>query len=261
MDKETMELLQSVPKEVWLQLYNDAPRPMLKQFGRLGEDLIKTIRFVTFPLQYAAYAQDRIERGFAQALEKVDKEQRVLPPEGLALDIADKLKHHDTETLVGKLYVELLSASMNESRAHQAHPAFLPIISQLSADEAYFLLRLSENIPSLYVRERTNWLQVSPEQRESYLGNKSFPIEGTEVMLRDITLKPEELYYPENFYIYIEHLNELGLLEYSNEYSNKHHDQWRANTAGLYDMWFIQLTKFGRLFFQCCCAALENTKR
>lgn len=261
MDKEIMDLIQSVPKEVWLQLYNDAPRPMLKQFGRLGEDLTKAIRLVAFPLQYAAFVQDRIDRGFAKALAKVDEEQRVLPPEGLTLDIADKLKHHDADTLVGQLYIELLSASMNKSRSHEAHPAFLPIIGQLSADEAFFLLRLSENVPSLYLREKENWSTVSEEIRDGFLNGLTLQINGVDVMLRDIVLKPEELYYPDNFYIYIEHLNELGLLEYNNDYTRNHTEKWRMITSGRYDMWFIQLTKFGRLFFQCCSAALENAQR
>ncbi|MBA7800780.1 DUF4393 domain-containing protein [Citrobacter freundii] len=258
MDKEISDAFRSVPTEVWLEAYNDAASPMLKQLGRIGEDLAKTVRLVCFPLQCTAYLQDRIDRGISRALAKVDEEQRILPPEGLTLDIADKLKHHDPDTLVGQLYVELLSASMNKSRAHQAHPAFLPIIGQLSADEAYFLLRLSENIPSLYVREKENWWTVSQEARDGFLSGLYLPIQGTDVMLQDIVLKPEELYYPENFYIYIEHLNELGLLEYSNDYSRNHTDKWRMMTSGRYDMWFIELTKFGRLFFNCCCAALEK---
>lgn len=144
MEKETMAIIESIPKEVWLQLYNDSSKSMLRQFGRFGEDLAKTLRLVTFPIQYTAYIQDRVDRGFSKALQRVPKERRVVPPEGLMLEIADKLKNHDCESLVGKLYVELLTASMDSERAHQAHPAFLPIIGQLSSDEALFLLRLSE---------------------------------------------------------------------------------------------------------------------
>ncbi|MEQ9885057.1 Abi-alpha family protein [Pectobacterium zantedeschiae] len=258
MEKETMALIESIPKEVWLQLYNDSSQPMLKQFGRFGEDLAKTLRLVTFPIQCTAYIQDRVDRGFSKALQQVPEERRVVPPEGLVLDIADKLKHHDCESLVGKLYVELLTASMDTERAHQAHPAFLPIIGQLSSDEALFLLRLSEKTPSIYVRDKKNWDPVSQTEREVFLNDVTFPIHDVETKLLDLALKPEELYYSENFYIYIEHLNELGLLEYSNDYSNKKWDSWRELTAGQYDMWFIELTKFGRLFFKCCNAALDS---
>ncbi|KKY66069.1 hypothetical protein OA40_11405 [Morganella morganii] len=258
MEKETMAILESIPKEVWLQLYSDSSQPMLRQFGRLGEDLAKTLRLVTFPIQCTAYIQDRVDRGFSKALNQVPKERQVAPPEGLVLDIADKLKHHDCESLVGKLYVELLAASMDTDRTHQAHPAFLPIIGQLSSDEALFLLRLSEKTPSIYIKDKKNWDVVNQEKREAFLSNVTYPINDIETKLLDLALKPEEFYYPDNFYIYIEHLNELGLLEYSNDYSNENWDIWKGITAGQYNMWFIELTKFGHLFFECCNAALDN---
>ncbi|MEY0239869.1 Abi-alpha family protein [Providencia rettgeri] len=258
MDKETMALIESIPKEVWLQLYNDSSQPMLRQFGRLGEDLAKTLRLVTLPIQCTAYIQDRIDRAFSKALHQVPEDRRIEPPEGLLLDIADKLKHHDSDSLIGRLYVELLTASMDSDRTNQAHPAFLPIIGQLSSDEALFLLRLSEKTPSIYVRDKQNWNVVSQIEREAFLNDVTFPIHEVETKLMDLVLKPEEFYYPENFYIYIEHLNELGLLEYNNDFLNKKWDNWRKITSGRYDMWFIQLTKFGHLFFKCCNAALDK---
>ncbi|HHP7423642.1 TPA: Abi-alpha family protein [Enterobacter roggenkampii] len=258
MEKETMAIIESIPKEVWLQLYNDSSKSMLRQFGRFGEDLAKTLRLVTFPIQYTAYIQDRVDRGFSKALQRVPKERRVVPPEGLMLEIADKLKNHDCESLVGKLYVELLTASMDSERAHQAHPAFLPIIGQLSSDEALFLLRLSEKKPSIYIRDKKNWDVVSQTDREAYLNNVTFPVHNLETKLLDLALKPEEFYYPENFYIYIEHLSNLGLLEYSNDYSNREWDVWKELTSGQYNMWFIELTKFGHLFYKCCTATLDK---
>ncbi|UCS17727.1 UNVERIFIED_ORG: DUF4393 domain-containing protein [Hafnia paralvei] len=258
MEKETIALIESIPKEVWLQLYNDSSQSMVRQLGRLGEDIAKTLRLVTFPIQCTAYIQDRVDRGFSKALQQVPEERRIAPPEGLMLDIADKLKHHDCESLVGKLYVELLTASMDTERAHQAHPAFLPIIGQLSSDEALFLLRLSEKTPSLYIKDKNNWDLVSQTEREAFLNDETFPIHDVEIKLSALVLKPEELYYSENFYIYIEHLNELGLLQYSNGYTSEKWDRWKELTAGQYDMWFIELTKFGRLFFKCCTAALDD---
>ncbi|WP_276742431.1 Abi-alpha family protein [Pantoea septica] len=258
MDKETLDLIQSIPKDVWLQLYNDTPRPMLRQFGKLGEDLAKTLRLVTFPIQCTAYVQDRIDRGFKAALEKVPKERRVSPPDGLVLDIADKLKHHDSETLVGQLYVELLSASMDSERNNQAHPGFLHVIGQLSSDEALFLLRLSENKPSLYIKKLFSWGQVSKIERESYLEGLVFSFYGIERKLTELTLNPEDYFYPENFYIYIEHLKDLGLLEYTNEATADKWDQWRRLSREPYDIWCIQLTKYGELFFNCCSAALGS---
>lgn len=260
MDKETMELIQSVPKEVWLQLYNDTTHPMLRQFGRLGEDLAKTLRLITLPIQCAAYIQDRIDQGFAKALNEVPEERRIMPHEGMTLDIAEKLKHHPSDSLLGKLYVDLLSASMDKVRSGQAHPAFLPIIGQLSSDEAFFLRRLSESNPSSYIRPKHGWAILSEEQRNKEFGDASFPIKDKEVRFSDILINPEEFYYPENFYIYIDHLNKLGLLEYVNDDINKHSTKWRELSSGELDFFFIRLSKFGQLFYDCCTQGLSQSK-
>lgn len=258
MDKETMDLIESIPKEVWLKLYEDAPQPMLRQFGKLGEDLAKTLRLITFPIQCTAFIQDRIDEGFKRAIEKVPEERRVSPPEGLALDIAERLKHHDSETLIGKLYVDLLSASMDRERDNQSHPAFLPIIGQLSSDEALLLLRLSEHKPSLYVKRILTWEQVTKSERESLLAGKRFPFFQQEKNLLEMTLHPEDYFYPDNFYIYIEHLNELGLLEYTSDSTAEDWRRWLEIKTPEYDVWCIQLSKFGELFFKCCTDALTS---
>ncbi|EGT0622072.1 DUF4393 domain-containing protein [Citrobacter braakii] len=260
MDKETMDIIQSVPKEVWLKLYNDTTHPMLRQFGRLGEDLAKTLRLITLPIQCTAYIQDRVDRGFAKALSDVPEERRVMPPEGMALDIAEKLKHHPIESLLGKLYVDLLTASMDKDRSQQAHPAFLPIIGQLSSDEAFFLRRLSESEPSSYIRPKEGWDILTKEQRDKEFGNATFPIDDKELELSCMLINPEEFYYPQNFYIYIDHLNKLGLLEYTNDYFNKHTDRWRKLRTGELEFFFIRLSKFGRLFYSCCTNGLAQAK-
>lgn len=262
MDKEMLEIIQSVPKDVWLQLYNDAPRPMLKQFGRLGDDLAKTLRLVTFPLQCTAHIQDRLDRAFSQALNRVPEERRVEPPQGMVLDIAEKLKHHDSDTLLGKLYVDLLTASMDSERNKQAHPAFLPIIGQLSSDEALFLRRLADFYPSAYIRpkEGEGWAILTKEQRDGTFGDATFPINGFEVNFSDMLINPEEFYFPENFYIYIEHLSKLGLMEYAGEIINANPDKWRELRSGEYDFFIIRLSKFGKLFYECCTYSLSDTE-
>ncbi|WP_367088980.1 DUF4393 domain-containing protein [Klebsiella pneumoniae] len=260
MDKETMDIIQSVPKEVWLQLYNDTTHPMLRQFGRLGEDLAKTLRLITLPIQCTAYVQDRVDRGFTKALSDIPEERRVMPPEGMALDIVEKLKYHSSETILGKLYIDLLSASMDKDRSQLAHPAFLPIIGQLSSDEAFFLHRLSESNPSSFIRPKNGWEILTEEKRNKQFGNASFPIDGQEVKFSDMLINPEEFFYPENFYIYIDHLNKLGLLEYANDDINKHSNKWRELRAGELDFFFIRLSKFGHLFYSCCTNGLSQAK-
>lgn len=258
MDKETLDLIQTIPKEVWLQLYNDAPRPMLRQFGRLGDDLAKTLRLVTLPIQCTAYIQDRIDEGFKKALEKIPEDRRIFPPEGLALDIAERLKHHDSKSLIGRLYVELLSASMDQDRNNQAHPAFLPIIGQLSSDEALLLLRISEHNPMLTLKKNNGWESVMQTESKDALADITFYFHGLERKLLDLTVHAEEFYYPENFYIYIEHLIDLGLIEFDIEANNQPWSFMFDNGTKNLGLRWVRLTKFGLLFFECCSEALKS---
>lgn len=263
MNKETMDLINSVPKEVWLQLYNDAPRGALQQFGKLGEHIAKTIRLVTFPIQYAAHVQDKVDRGFQRALESIPEECRITPPESLMLEVAEKLKYHPSESLISELYIDLISASMDKTKSKVAHPAFLHIISQLSTDEALFLFLLSERTPSAYVRKKNDWSIVTKEERVSRFDGITFPIYENEVLLTDIFINPEDFYFQDNFYIYIEHLNDLGLINYNNDYSNNVVGSIGSKskiTPEGFEFWFIELSKFGRLFFECCSKGLSNVK-
>lgn len=260
-DKESLELLKAIPKDVWLQLYNDAPRGALRQMGKLGEDLAKTLRLVTFPLQCTAYIQDRIDAGFAKALSEVPVENRIPPPESLLLEVAEKLKYHPNDSLISDLYVNLLSSSMDKEKQKVAHPAFIHLIGQISSDEAFFLKRLSDNHPSTYIRPKKGWDILTDADRNKEFKNASFIINGKEVMFSDITINPQEFYFPENFYIYIDHLNELGLLEYTNDYINESPEKWRELRSGEYEFFHIQLSKFGWMFYECCTKSLSNSNK
>ncbi|MEB5728200.1 DUF4393 domain-containing protein [Raoultella ornithinolytica] len=262
MDEATQQLIQSIPKEVWQQLYNDAPRPMLRQFGKFGEDVAKTIRLLTLPIQCTAYIQDRVDRGFAKAIEEVPEERRIVPPEGFTLDIADKFRHHDCETLIGQLYVDLLSASMDKDRVNKAHPAFLPIIGQLSPDEALLLLQASKNEYSVYVKKIDSNIILTGAERDDFLDGGVFnsPSDMHKIQFSDVYLKTEAFHFVENLPIYVEHLCGLTLLETPpiNQYGhNKVFTDIKISAVAK----FIKMTSFGRLFFECCSASLKKTEQ
>ncbi|MCW2484972.1 DUF4393 domain-containing protein [Candidatus Symbiopectobacterium sp. NZEC127] len=254
MDKAAGEIIKSIPKELILDAYNDGAKGPLTQFGKFGEQLLKTVRLVTYPIQLAAHRQDMIDARFARALETVPDDRRIAPPTSLVLEIADKLKYHTEDSVITELYVDLLSCSMDSDRVKTAHPAFIHLIGQLSSDEALFLLLISENETSTYIRRMDDWLVVEKRERERFFNKSALIINEKEIFLKDIAMKPESFFYPENFYTYIEHLRDLGLIAYSNTPKRKIKEEFGCHG---YDYWFIETSKFGRLFFECCSRGLS----
>lgn len=257
MTKELTEALKAIPPEVIANAYDDGVKGPLSQMGTFGEQILKTLRYLTYPIQAAAHRQDLIDRRFADALASVPEPQRIAPNDGLVLEIADKLKYQINDNLISDMYVDLLSASMDSQKANLAHPAFIHLISQVSSDEAFLLLRLSEGECPSYMRRMADWDVVSEVEREKQYSSAQYIFNRSTLNLIDSLLKPEELHFPQNFYMYIEHLRALELIEYSGN-DVEIPTEWRSKKGNLYDFWFIRLSKFGRLFFECCSKSLNK---
>ena len=120
-------------------IYDDALSPLAKQFGKVGENLAKTLRLTTVPIQWLAHQQDRIDIHFEKILENISKDKLVTPPEQLLFPAIEKLKYLNVEDEIAKLYQNLLSDAFNKDKCQNVHPAFMDIINQLSPDEAKIL--------------------------------------------------------------------------------------------------------------------------
>lgn len=256
MCKEVFDGLKAIPPKVVEDAYTDGVKGPLVQLGLFGEQIIKTLRFLTYPIQAAALRQDLIDRRIAQAISDVPEAQRIIPQDSLILEVADKLKYQLNDNLVSDMYVDLLSASMDSERVKLAHPSFIHLISQISSDEAFMLLKMSGFETCAFMRRLSDWDVVSKEERESTYSSATYTHDEKEENLIDILLKPEDLHFPDNFYIYIEHLRALEIIEYTNEYDAPM--KWKQSSDLAYAFWFIRVSKFGRLFFDCCSKSLNK---
>ena len=72
--KDLASLVKAAP-EVVREAYGDVASKPLKQLGKFGEDIAKTIRLVLFPIQYAASLQDRLESYLDRAVKQVPEAQ------------------------------------------------------------------------------------------------------------------------------------------------------------------------------------------
>lgn len=68
-----MDTKDIIPTEVVKEVYSDGVSPALKEIGKFGEDIVKTIRLLTIPIQYTAHIQDRLEKHFEKIAKEIPK--------------------------------------------------------------------------------------------------------------------------------------------------------------------------------------------
>ncbi|UJH74392.1 DUF4393 domain-containing protein [Burkholderia cenocepacia] len=243
------DLLKAIPAEVIKAGYDDAVSPALKQTGKFGEDVVKTLRLVLFPLQYLATYQDRLAQHLRRSIERVPEDRRVVPVESLALPIAEQLKFHDEKSIVGNMFVNLLARAMDRERVGEAHPAFVQIVSQLAPDEAVLIRQIAETRLSAYLRPPKQSTAVLLKDERAALINASGLSAERKQHLQSIAICPEDLAQPELVYTYIEHLVSLGIVSYTNEPWS---DEFKGVQVTGFDFWFITLNGLGDLFHRAC---------
>jgi len=154
------DLARAVP-EVARLAYIDAAAPGLKQAGKIGEDLLKTLRLILFPLQYAAVLQDRLEGYIDQAIRQVPHERLIAPIDSILLPIAERLRFQEGENPITEMYINLLARAMDGERVGEAHPAFISVISQLAPDEVVLLREISRREYTAIIQIDQRWEPLS----------------------------------------------------------------------------------------------------
>jgi hypothetical protein len=246
---DELELIKAIPAEVAKAAYDDTVSPALKETGKIGQDLVKTLRLVLFPLQYTATLQDRLAKHLRKSIERVPEDRRIAPVESLALPIAEQLRFHGEESVVGDMFVSLLARSMDRERVGEAHPAFVQIVGQLAPDEAVLIQQIAAARPSAYLRPPKKGVAVLlKDEREALIDATSMSDERKQ-RLQAMAIRPEELAQPELVYTYIEHLVSLGVVSYTNEPWT---DAFRDAKGASFDFWFIGLNGLGELFHRAC---------
>ncbi|MDR0805671.1 MAG: DUF4393 domain-containing protein [Enterobacteriaceae bacterium] len=211
--------IKNIPPQVIQDIYDDGFKGLVKEFGKLGVDLIKTFRLTLIPIQYIARLQDKIQA----ALDRVPENNRVKPVESIFLQIIDKLKFQDEGSIINEMYIQLLACSIDKDKAENIHPATLFIISQLAPDEVNLIDKLSRHDISIYFQSvDSNHVKLDEnltfKEIENAIKNSSL-IQEEKNSLIEITINPEILSLPQHIYTYIDHLSSLGVLDYSNKKS------------------------------------------
>lgn len=226
----------------------------------MGEDIVKTVRLGLFPFQFAGAVQDRLERYLERAVRQVPEARRIEPPESILLPVAEKLRFQEPSNPLTDLYINLLSRALDGERVGEAHPAFITVISQLAPDEVIFVRELSIADHRLVIKVDDNWPTPSAEQIPKVFDDLGMSTELVE-KANAILFQYLALSQPELFRVFLEHLNHLGLVEYTNDPSNEGDYKMIRPKKGDPRLIFIRLTSFGRLFYQACISGTADKPR
>ena len=243
------------------EIYSDAFAPTMKQIGKIGEDALKTFRLILFPLQYSSALQDRLAQYIDEAIRKVPEHRLIAPPQSMTIQVCERLRTFDETEDFRLLYINLLARMMDRERVVEAHPAFVNIVAQLAPDEVLVIKQfgvLIGNDPHgrLMVSERTNKRRRDFDFTQTKLRIEERNADPTfNQTLLGFCAVPEELSQPDLFFVFLEHLVSLGIVEFTNEsilsiLAREAHDRH----PGL-EFHCLQLTKFGQLFHRACVAA------
>ncbi|CAB3802708.1 hypothetical protein LMG28614_05678 [Paraburkholderia ultramafica] len=248
------DLMKAVPEDVVKEIYSDAVSDTLKEAGKIGVDVVKTLRLVLLPIQYTAMLQNRLARHLKRAIDRVPSDDRIAPVQSITLEIADRVRNQEDDSLVAEMYVSLLARAMDRKRVWEAHPAFVQLIGQLAPDEALLIEQLSRADPSLYIRVPDSNVAMTEAERSLAIAMSNMSLELKEKVAR-IAVAPEELGQQDLVYVYIEHLVSLGLVSYVNEPWS---DEFKGAQLHECSFWFITLNGFGKLFHRACLSDRRN---
>ena len=117
-----------------------------------AEIVTHTVRNVLLPfaaINYGVerakrYFEDKFENDLNERLAEIPPERIVEPPASIAGPAIQGLAYSSEEPDLRELYLNLLASSMDERTRSDAHPAFVDIVRQLSAQDAKLLAALNE---------------------------------------------------------------------------------------------------------------------
>jgi hypothetical protein len=200
------ELVKQVPIK---QVYQDGLSPAVQETGTALTDFVKTLRLALAPLQFTAALQDRYVKFLDRSVRQIPEARRILPAAQIAGPVLEAIKYEPEDTLITEMYNELLSRAFDRDKAEQAHPAFAPLIKQLSMDEAIILKRIYEKFLQ---KGHYNYQYTDDYDRvTNRFYNRQIEIDE---------LPRDDLRMPSNVLIYLEHLDKLGLasvLQFKNQ--------------------------------------------
>ncbi len=141
-------------------VYEDMIQPAAGDLGKSLATIAATIDRALLPLKGLVWSYDWIEKflhqRLAEKLKDIPEDRIVTPDPTVAGPALEALRFAGSKEPIAEMYAQLLATAMDRSTAQKAHPGFVEILRQTTADEARIIRLLSEHdefpVVTLHVR-------------------------------------------------------------------------------------------------------------
>jgi len=199
--KSTIDAIAGLVKAV--PIYNDAIQPAAKEIGKSLATVTKTINIALAPISALVWGYEKIsefvQNRVAEKLKDIPEENIVTPDPSIVGPALEALRYTGNSETLSELYANLIANSMDKETIKKAHPGFVEIIKNMTADEG---LILKVFIPNIY----KPIMDVKLKMKKG--------IGGEHNLVNNYSLIGEEAgcKYPDLTPKYIDNLCRLGLL-------------------------------------------------
>ncbi len=255
--KSTIDAVTGLVKAV--PVYNDAIQPAAKEIGKSLATVTKTINIALAPISALVWGYEKIsefvQNRVAEKLKDVPEQNIVTPDPAVVGPALEALRYTGNDETLRELYANLIANSMDRDTVKKAHPGFVEIIKNMTADEGLILKVFHPNVykPIMDIK-----LKFKKGKGEHNLVSNYSNI-GLEAACKHEDLTPQ----------YIDNLCRLGLLHMpagrhlvgENAYDvlikTEEYEKFKAqheteHTTTHEIKKYIELTDLGILFRQAC---------
>lgn len=243
MTNEQLELLKVITTEA----YKDVASPIAKQIGSTLQEVAKLI---LSPVYYPTkLLNTRIENWFERISKEIPTDNLIEAAPNISIPTMQALALNQDDTLIGEMFYNILKSSVDKEKQQFNSPAFPKILEQLTRDECIFLVLLNKQSYKIHQE------QDFDEAKNMFYNNRE--------ILNELPLGKFD--YPENIWLYSDHLNHLNLAgcwQYKNHETifdsekitetNGAFSTTRQRRIGIKMFSEFRLTEFGKIFCNVC---------
>ena len=243
MTNEELEIAKALATEA----YKDVASPIAKQIGSTLQEVAKLI---LTPVYYPTkFLNARVENWFERISKEIHQENLIEAAPNISIPTMQALALNQDESLIGEMFFNILKSSVDKEKQKFNSPAFPKILEQLTRDECIFLVLLNKRSYKIHHE------QDYDEVKNLFYNNRE--------ILNELPVAKFD--FPENLWIYSDHLNHLNLAgcwQYKNQEpifslekiieSNGAFSTTRQKQTGNRIFSEFRLTEFGKMFCEVC---------
>ncbi|MPM11636.1 hypothetical protein SDC9_57984 [bioreactor metagenome] len=133
-----------------IPVYNDAIQPAAKEIGKSLTTVSKAINVALAPISVLIWGYEKISvfinQRLVEKLRHIPEDNIVTPDPSVVGPALEALRFSGNNEILRELYANLIATSMDKATILNAHPGFVEIIKNMTADEA-LILKLFINDP------------------------------------------------------------------------------------------------------------------